>query len=80
MMKDSNDNDGDNCDDDNNNDYKRPQKPLKNDSFATRGFPTLLYVYCQLVSRNLQSVMDMMPPFNIIRYIPINLQVHIQDQ
>ena len=39
-MKDSNDNDGDNCDDDNNNDYKRPQKPLKNDSFATRGFPT----------------------------------------
>ena len=31
MMKDSNDNDGDNCDDDNNNDYKRPQKPYKND-------------------------------------------------
>ena len=27
-MKDSNDNDGDNCDDDNNNDYKRPQKPF----------------------------------------------------
>ena len=42
-MKDSNDNDGDNCDDDNNNDYKRPQKPLKNDSFATRGFSTLSY-------------------------------------
>ena len=24
-----------------NNDYKIPQRPFKNDSFATRGFPTL---------------------------------------
>ena len=24
-----------------NNDYKRPQRPFKNDSFATRGFPIL---------------------------------------
>ena len=24
-----------------NNDYKIPQRPFKNDSFAARGFPTL---------------------------------------
>ena len=24
--------------------YKRPQRPFKNDSFATRGFPTLLSI------------------------------------
>ena len=24
-------------------DYKRPQRPFKNDSFATRGFPTLFF-------------------------------------